>query len=406
MSDSHSSTRRLLFKGIMAACVLSVSRVGFAASTQMVAVRVWPSSTYTRITLESNLPLVFRQFSLSSPDRIVVDIDDLSFNSVFRNITELVSPDDPYIKNLRVGQFDKNTVRLVIELKQKVNPNIFTLKPIAEFKYRLVIDLYPQSQQAVDDDPLIALLEEYNKGQLSQSDSSNKPIKVDNRIVIMLDPGHGGEDPGAIGYYKTKEKVIVLQIARRLRDLIKKEPNMKVYMTRNEDVFLPLKVRVAKARTLHADLFISIHADAFTSRQVKGSSVFALSTRGASSSAASYLAQTQNEADEIGGVSRSGDQYLDHTILDLVQKTTISNSLLLGEAILNHLKSVNPLHKKTVEQAGFAVLKAPDVPSVLVETAFISNPAEENRLRSANFQNQVAKSILNGIKSYLTQRKV
>lgn len=405
MPDSHNSSRRLLIKGIAAVCLLSVCRVGLSAQAQMVAVRVWPSSTYTRITLESNIPLAYRQFALPSPDRIVVDIDNVQLNSVLSNITSLVQRDDPYIKQLRVGQFDKKTVRLVIELKQGVNPNLFTLKPIAEFKHRLVVDLYPSRPSQYDDDPLLALLEEFNKGDIEQVDKAIQPPRQNQALVVVLDPGHGGEDPGAIGYNKTKEKDVVLQIARRLRDLIKKEPNMKVYMTRNEDVFLPLKVRVAKARTLHADLFISIHADAFTRRDAKGSSVFALSTRGASSSAASYLAQTQNESDEIGGVSRSGDRYLDHTILDLVQTTTVGNSLILGDAILQQMKRVNPLHKKQVEQAGFAVLKAPDVPSVLIETAFISNPAEERRLKTASFQNQLAKAVLDGIKNYIKLRK-
>jgi len=408
MPASFDPTRRLLIKGIAAACLLSVTRVGFAATAQMAAVRVWPSSTYTRITLESNIPLSYKQFTLPSPNRLVIDIDDLSLNSTFRNITSLVQPNDPYIKQLRVGQFDNKTVRLVIELKQDVKPNLFTLSPIAEFKNRLVIDLYPATQTAIDDDPLLALLEDFNKGQLDDEDpviTAIPPKKADDKVVIVLDPGHGGEDPGAIGYYKTREKDIVLQIARRLRDLIRKEKGLTVHLTRNEDVFLPLRVRVEKARALHADLFISIHADAFTKRSAKGSSVFALSAKGASSTAASYLAQTQNEADEIGGVSRSGDRYLDHTILDLVQTTTKSNSLLLGREILSKMQYVNTLHKAQVETAGFAVLKAPDVPSVLVETAFISNLNEEKKLKTANFQNQIAKAMLDGIKSYIKLRK-
>lgn len=402
------STRRLLIKGIAAACLLSVSKVGFAAMAQIVAVRVWPSSTYTRITLESNISLSYKQFYLSNPNRLVIDIDDLSLNSTFRNITSLVQQRDPYIKQMRVGQFDNKTVRLVVELKQNISPNIFTLKPIAEFKNRLVVDLYPVQQNEFDDDPLLALMQEFNKGELNNDDATTtlSPKKTNDKVIVVLDPGHGGEDPGAIGYYKTREKDIVLQIARRVRDLIRKEKNIVVHMTRNEDVFLPLRVRVEKARTLHADLFISIHADAFTKRSAKGSSVFALSAKGASSSAASYLAQTQNEADEIGGVSRSGDRYLDHAIMDLVQTTTKSNSLILGQEILAKMKNVNALHKAQLETAGFAVLKAPDVPSVLVETAFISNLNEEKKLRTANFQNQIAKAILDGIKSYIKLRKV
>ena len=405
MSKTFSPTKRFLIKGIIATCLLSVTRVGFAAAmAQVIAVRVWPSSTYTRITLESNAKLNYKHANLYNPDRIVIDIDNLNLNPILKTISTKVLSRDPFIKSIRALQLDPKTVRLMIELKQGIDPNTFTLPPIAEFKHRLVVDLYPSKPAITDDDPLLALLEEYQKGDLNKKQSqikspSNK--KKNSPIIVMLDPGHGGEDPGAIGYKKTREKDIVLQIARRTYNLLKKEPNIKVYMTRNEDVFIPLKVRVAKARSLHADLFISIHADAFANRSVKGSSVFALSTRGASSSAASYLAQTQNDADQIGGVSRSGDKYLDNTILDLVQKTTLSNGVLLGSAILNRMKNVNKLHKPSIEKAGFAVLKAPDIPSVLVETAFISNINEEQKLKTASFQNQVSKAIVDGIKYYL-----
>ena len=409
MSKTFSPTKRFLIKGIIATCLLSVTRVGFAAAmAQVIAVRVWPSSTYTRITLESNAKLNYKHANLYNPDRIVIDIDNLNLNPILKTISTKVLSRDPFIKSIRALQLDPKTVRLMIELKQGIDPNTFTLPPIAEFKHRLVVDLYPSKPAITDDDPLLALLEEYQKGDLNKKQSqikspSNK--KKNSPIIVMLDPGHGGEDPGAIGYKKTREKDIVLQIARRTYNLLKKEPNIKVYMTRNEDVFIPLKVRVAKARSLHADLFISIHADAFANRSVKGSSVFALSTRGASSSAASYLAQTQNDADQIGGVSRSGDKYLDNTILDLVQKTTLSNGVLLGSAILNRMKNVNKLHKPSIEKAGFAVLKAPDIPSVLVETAFISNVNEEQKLKTASFQNQVSKAIVDGIKDYLKRRK-
>ncbi|WP_294845128.1 N-acetylmuramoyl-L-alanine amidase [uncultured Gilliamella sp.] len=410
MSKTFSPTKRLLVKGIIATCLLSVSRVGFAATkAQIVAVRVWPSSTYTRITLESNIKLNYKRSALRNPNRMVIDIDKVDLNTTLKSISSKVLNHDPYIKSIRVLQLDPKTVRIMIVLKQGVEPNTFTLPPIETFKHRLVMDLYPsKSASPEDDDPLLALLEEYTKGDLTQKQSQIKTTTNKNKnapVVVVLDPGHGGEDPGAIGYKKTREKDIVLQIARRTYNLLKKEPNIKVYMTRNEDVFIPLNVRVAKARSLHADLFISIHADAFTNRSVKGSTVFALSTKGASSSAASYLAQTQNKADQIGGVSRSGDKYLDNTILDLVQKTTLSNGVLLGNAILNRMKVVNQLHKPSIEKAGFAVLKAPDIPSVLVETAFISNINEEKKLKTASFQNQISKAILNGIKDYLKKRK-
>ncbi|AOP42194.2 N-acetylmuramoyl-L-alanine amidase AmiC [Edwardsiella piscicida] len=410
MTDSnHSLTRRRLLQAAAATWFLSVSRVGFAASAQVIAVRVWPSSTYTRVTLESSHPLKYKQFALSSPDRIVVDIQGVHLNSVLKGIGHQVQGGDPYLKHARVGQFDQDTVRLVLELKQNVSPKVFTLSPVAEFKNRLVVDLYPVAGSPTaraddEDDPALALLEDYNKGDLERSLPKAGPQKGkagrDRPIVIMLDPGHGGEDPGAIGKNRTREKDIVLKIAHRLSALIKRQPNMRVYMTRYEDVFIPLKVRVAKARRQRADLFISIHADAFTSRTVRGSSVFALSTKGATSTAARYLAQTQNESDEIGGVSRGGDQYLDHTIFDLMQTATINDSLKFGREVLDRLGRVNKLHKNRVDQAGFAVLKAPDIPSILVETAFISNVEEERRLRTSAFQQQVAESILAGIKAY------
>ncbi|AKJ43070.1 N-acetylmuramoyl-L-alanine amidase AmiC [Pragia fontium] len=410
-SSKPNYLRRRLLQGAAATWLLSVSGVGMAASlTSVIAVRVWPSSTYTRVTLESSAPLKYKQFALTNPNRIVIDIENVHLNSVLKSIAGQVQNSDPYLKLARIGQFDKNTVRLVLELKQNINPNLFTLKPIAEFKNRLVVDLYPANGGSSEpDDPLLALLKEYNQGALEQDQRADVPqtgkVGRDRPLVIMLDPGHGGEDPGAIGKRGTREKDIVLQIARRLRTLIQKEPGMKAYMTRNEDVFIPLKVRVAKARKQRADLFISIHADAFSNRSAHGSSIFALSTKKATSSAAQFLAQTQNEADKIGGVSKSGDRYLDHTIFDLVQTATISSSLKFGKEVLGRMGRVNKLHKNKVEQAGFAVLKAPDIPSILIETAFISNLEEERKLRTARFQQQIAESVFAGIKAYFSTIK-
>ncbi|MGL4486720.1 MAG: N-acetylmuramoyl-L-alanine amidase AmiC [Yersinia sp. (in: enterobacteria)] len=406
MADSnHNSGRRRLLKSAAAAWMLSVSRVGFAASSYIIAVRVWPSSIYTRVTLESNTSLKYRQFNLTNPDRIVVDIEGVHLNGVLKEISNQVQSSDPYLKQARVGQFNKNTVRLVLELKQSISPKLFTLKPFAEFRNRLVVDLYPKEVgTSAEDDPLLALLEDYNNANVERNLPAEPPkagkAGRDRPIVIMLDPGHGGEDPGAIGKNKTREKDIVLQIARRLRGLIQKEANMRVFMTRNEDVFIPLKVRVAKARKLRADLFISIHADAFTNRAARGSSVFALSTKGATSTTARFLAQTQNEADQIGGISKSGDRYLDHTMIDLLQTATINDSLKFGKEVLNRMGKINKLHKSGVDQAGFAVLKAPDIPSILVETAFISNLEEERKLLTSSFQQKIAESIFAGIKAY------
>ncbi|WP_369789845.1 N-acetylmuramoyl-L-alanine amidase AmiC [Rouxiella sp. WC2420] len=407
--EQHNSGRRLLLQSAAATLLLSVSRIGMAASSHVVAVRVWPSSTYTRVTLESNYSLKYKQFRLQNPARLVVDISGIQLNSVLKELGQKITSTDPNIQQLRVGQFDTSTVRLVIELKQPISPHLFTLTPVAEFRHRLVIDLYPEnnpqtSSDGESDDPLLALLEDYNRGNVARTLPPEK--KKDGRaghqrpIIIMLDPGHGGEDPGAIGKHKTREKDVVLQIARRLQKLIKQQPNMTVYMTRNEDIFIPLKVRVAKARKQRADLFISIHADAFTSRAARGSSVFALSTKGATSAAARFLAHTQNESDKIGGVSKSGDRYLDHTLFDLVQTASINDSLRFGKEVLTRIGKVNHLHKHKVDQAGFAVLKAPDIPSILVETAYISNLEEERKLRTAHFQQQIAESILAGIKAY------
>ena len=406
MSGSNTAiSRRRLLQGAGAMWLLSVSQVSLAAVSQVVAVRVWPASSYTRVTVESNRQLKYKQFALSNPERVVVDIEDVNLNSVLKGMAAQIRADDPFIKSARVGQFDPQTVRMVFELKQNVKPQLFALAPVAGFKERLVMDLYPANAQDMQD-PLLALLEDYNKGDLEKqvppAQSGPQPGKAgrDRPIVIMLDPGHGGEDSGAVGKYKTREKDVVLQIASRLRSLIEKEGNMKVYMTRNEDIFIPLQVRVAKAQKQRADLFVSIHADAFTSRQPSGSSVFALSTKGATSTAAKYLAQTQNASDLIGGVSKSGDRYVDHTMFDMVQSLTIADSLKFGKAVLNKLGKINNLHKNQVEQAGFAVLKAPDIPSILIETAFISNPDEEKRLNDKAYQDKMANAIMAGIRRY------
>ncbi|XBS69000.1 N-acetylmuramoyl-L-alanine amidase AmiC [Acerihabitans sp. KWT182] len=409
MSDRNFvPSRRRLLKGAAATWLLSLSQMGIAAPATLLAVRIWPAASYTRLTLESKTTLHYRHFMLRDPHRLVVDIEGMHLNAIMRGIGERVKAQDPYIRRVRAGQFNAHTVRLVVELKQPVKPHFLTLPPVAGFQHRLIMDLYPMAggRGAVQDDPLLALLEDYNQGELerglppqSRASRAGKAGR-DRPIVIMLDPGHGGEDPGAIGKRRTREKDIVLNIARHLRRLIEREAKMKAYMTRDEDVFIPLKVRVAKARKLRADLFVSIHADAFSNRSARGASVFALSTQGATSAAARFLAQTQNAADEIGGVGKSGDRYLDHTLFDLVQTATIADSLKLGRQVLSRLDKIAHLHKKTVDQAGFAVLKAPDIPSILVETGFISNIDEERRLATTAYQRQIAESILAGIKGY------
>ncbi|OHX12854.1 N-acetylmuramoyl-L-alanine amidase [Chromobacterium sphagni] len=402
MPPSTFDPKRRALLGVAAATfLLAVSRNGFAAGSQIVALRIWPSSTYTRITLESSSAIQFKQFTLSNPSRLVIDLQGVQLNGVLKDISGQIAAADPYIATARAGQFDPDTVRLVLELKTDVKPQAFTLTPVAEYQHRLVVDLYPASGQ--QDDPLLALLQDYNKGKLEQPPAQIKPKAKNNGrpIVVMLDPGHGGEDPGAIGMVGTREKDVVLKIGHQLKQLIDAEPNMRAYMTRSDDVFIPLGVRVAKARKLNADLFVSIHADAAPNRAARGSSVFALSEKGATSAFAKALAQTQNDSDLIGGVKiGSKDKYLAHTLLDLTQTATINDSLKLGKTVLGQLGGLNKLHKNAVEQAGFAVLKAPDIPSILVETAFISNPDEEQRLLTADFQQQMANAIFSGVKHY------
>ncbi|RXZ43558.1 N-acetylmuramoyl-L-alanine amidase [Crenobacter cavernae] len=404
MPESTFDPARRRLVGLAAASwLLTVSRVGEAAAPQIVAVRVWPSSTYTRVTLEASESLRFKTTTLANPNRLVIDIDGVELNSLLKDLGGQVAGGDPFIKTARAGQFNADTVRLVLDLKTDVKPQVFTLKPVAEYQHRLVVDLYPTRSQ---DDPLLALLEDYNKGGGAAAPS--RPQKgragADRPIVIVLDPGHGGEDPGAVGPSGVREKDVVLKIARELKRLIERERNMKVYLTRDEDVFIPLGVRVAKARRLNADLFVSIHADAFISPTARGSSVFALSEKGATSTAARYLAQTQNDADLIGGVKiATRDRYLAHTLFDLTQTATINDSLKLGKAVLGQIGGLNTLHKNQVEQASFAVLKAPDIPSILVETAFISHPDEEKRLIDPAFQQKMAEAILGGVKHYFSQ---
>lgn len=402
-------SRRQLLSLAAATLLLSVSRKSFAGDSQIVAVRVWPSTTYTRVTLETGDAIHFKPFTLTNPDRLVIDLNGVTLNRVLKDISGQISASDPYIRSARAGQFSPDTVRLVLELKTPVKPQIFTLPPVAEFRNRLVVDLYPE--QTAKDDPLLGLLEDYNRGKLEEpkSRARNKSAPGVNRpIVIMLDPGHGGEDPGATGPSGYHEKDVVIKIARQLRQLFENDGNIKVYMTREDDVFIPLGVRVAKARRLNADLFISIHADAFPNPSANGTSVFALSEKGATSAAAKFLAKSQNDADLIGGVrlASTKDRYLANTLFDLTQTATINDSLKLGRLVLNQAGSLNRLHRGKVEQAGFAVLKAPDIPSILVETAFISNPEEEQRLISSEFQQKMAQAIYAGVKSYFAQGAV
>ena len=384
------------------------------AETGITSARIWPAQDYTRLTLESKSALRHNLFTLSNPERLVIDLEGIEVNAVLNTLVSKVSNDDPYISSLRVGRFKPGVVRLVLDLKAQVKPQLFNLKPVGEYGHRLVLDIYP----AVPSDPLMALVENKLAPEPASENASppSSPVpeavsptttfpEMRNRIlVVAVDAGHGGEDPGAIGRRGTREKDVTLAIARKLRQQIDATPGMKAVMIRDGDYFIPLMGRVEKARRAHADLFISIHADAFIKAHARGSSVFALSERGATSASANWLAKKENEADLIGGVNLAvKDPYLARTLLDLSQTATISDSMKLAKHVLNQLGEINSLHRGRVEQAGFAVLKSPDIPSILVETAFISNPTEEKRLRDEAYQDKMADAILSGVKRYFAQ---
>ncbi len=427
--SSHGRRQLLRYAG--ASLIVSVSPIAGAAASKLpsvLAVRVWPAADYTRVTLEYDAPLKFTHFTVENPDRLVVDIEGVEFNSVLDSLARKVTTDDPNIKLLRAGRFKPGVVRLVMELKTKVNPQVFTLDPVGEYGHRLVLDVYPLNPP----DPLMALLEGRKEAvepfnpeqdfQIASNDSagkradkpleapevrtskkSGKPI-VDRLVTITLDPGHGGEDPGAVGKAGTYEKNVTLEVARRLKARIDAEPNMRAVLTRDSDFFVPLQMRVQKARRIQSDLFLSIHADAWIKPDARGSSVFVLSEKGASSTQARLLAQKENQADLIGGVNiGSKDLFLARTLLDLSQTATINDSLKLGKYLLGELGAINTLHKASVEQAGFAVLKAPDIPSALIETAFISNPEEEARLNDDAYQEKLAAAIVRGISQYFVK---
>ena len=336
----------------------------------------------------------------------MVDLEGLSLNPTLRDLVARIQANDPYIAQVRVGQFLPTTVRLVFDLKQTIRPSVFTLPPVAQYQHRLVLDLYPIEEQ----DPLLAFLKGYEEQQASTPSPTDPPVaargpaQVHRVVTVALDPGHGGEDPGAIGRRGTREKDVVLRIARLLKKEIDREPGMRAFLTRDGDYFVPLSRRVQKARQVRADLMVSIHADAWVSPKARGSSVYALSDRGATSAAARWMAQKENSADGIGGIRLMGkDSQLAQTLLDMSTTAQIKDSLKLGQSVLGQMKRVNSLHKQQVEQAGFAVLRAPDIPSILVETAFISNPQEEQRLRDHGYQQEMARALASGIKAYFAQ---
>ena len=481
----------------MGSLVLLLGTQHIARGATIVAVRVWPSKDYTRLTIESDTEIKARQFFIPEPPRLAVDIEGIDLIPALRELVAKVKSDDPNISGIRVGQNAPGVVRLVMDLKKPMLPQVFSLKPVAAYQHRLVFDLYPAQPL----DPMEALIAERLadtprgsiapapaaaelKAQPDTASAANDPLgslmaqqaakpasaplpapaaarapsvpsaplasnparpvtprapfitstekepwvaatprppiaaapaqrgnatdtleaRMDRLVIVALDPGHGGEDPGAIGPGGTREKDVVLQIAHRLRDRINQQPNMRAYLTRDADFFVPLQVRVQKARSVQADLFISLHADAFFTDVPQGASVFALSEKGASSSAARWLANKENSADLVGGINvMAKDAQVQRALFDMSTTAQINDSMKLGSAMLGEIGNVGKLHKPRVEQASFAVLKAPDIPSVLVETAFISNPMEEARLRSEGYQIQLADALMRGISRYFAK---
>ncbi|TDG08894.1 N-acetylmuramoyl-L-alanine amidase [Paraburkholderia guartelaensis] len=485
---THNWRRRQILKAGASTLVLGLAVPRLAWATSVVGVRVWPARDYTRVTIESDQPLQNTQQLLQGPDRLVVDLTGLDLDDALKNLVSKITPNDPQIQAVRVGQYQPHVVRMVFDLKGGVKPQVFTLAPIGSYKYRLVFDLYP----AVAPDPLMDLLAQTERKQQqldaheAMKDSAppstpptlagpNTPPAHDNSdafferyaqndagaapspprpappvvaprppkpaaprppvvaqrnndddsanasaddnygfttpkttrggttrlLTVAIDPGHGGEDPGAIGSAGTYEKHVALDIAKKLRAKIDAQPNMRAMMTRDADFFVPLNVRVQKARRVGADLFVSIHADAFTTPEARGSSVFALSEHGATSAAARWMANKENSSDQIGGISvQTADAAVNRALFDMSTTAQIRDSLRYGGFVLNEVGEINKLHKGSVEQAGFAVLKAPDIPSILVETAFISNPEEETKLNDDAYRDKMANAILKGIRRY------
>ena len=443
------TTRRSALRS-MGALALLIGHGKLAFGAAIVAVRVWPAADYTRVTIESDAPLSQKHSLLQNPHRLVIDIDGLELSPALRDLVGKVRADDPFIAGVRAGQNQPRVVRLVIDLKQATAPQLFTLEPVAAYQHRLVFDLYPTQER----DPLLALIRDKEAAEQQAAKSvqdalgefigkmDNKPAppppyaaastppplqpptiatappvlqtpaplppavqgKIDRLIVVAIDPGHGGEDPGASGPSGLHEKDVVLQIALQLRDRINTLPNMRAMLTRDADFFVPLHERVRKAQRVQADLFVSVHADAFITPQARGASVFALSQGGATSAAARWMANRENAADLVGGVNiRAKDTTVMRALLDMSTTAQIRDSMRLGDEVLGQIGKVGRLHKGSVEQAGFAVLKAPDIPSILVESAFISNPEEEARLRDPDYQAQLVRALATGIQRYFAK---
>ena len=389
------------FAGMLLVLALSVCSVGVSADvTAVQGVRLWAAPDNTRVVFDSNAPVHYKLSTLSAPERIVIEISDARLQATL----PVLRKNKGLVKSVSGAALNGKDLRLVLELTGAVRPKSFTLKPNAEYGDRLVVDLYPQNDARSDSDAPSTVRTTTVTSHGPNVVKKTLPTMARD-LVIAIDAGHGGDDPGAHGSAGTKEKDVVLAIARRLSGLIEKERGMRPVMIRNGDYYVGLRQRIQKARKFKADLFVSIHADAFTDRRASGSSVFTLSQRGATSEAARWLAESENAADLVGGVSLDDkDDLLASVLLDLSQTATNEASMEVGDKVLGKLTRVGNVHKARVQQAGFVVLKSPDIPSILVETAFISNPSEERKLRDPKQQQVLAQAIMSGIRSYFTHR--
>ncbi len=370
---------------IATALVLSMIACACLAGQAAVEnVRMWPAPDRTRIVFDVNGPLEHTLFVLNNPARVVVDLRDTRLESAVDRPTE----NDKLLERIRHAARNHRDLRVVFDLRKPVRPRSFLLKPNKQYGYRLVVDLYDRED-----------------GGDSLKEGIKRAAPEDPRrlrdLIIAIDAGHGGEDPGAIGRKGTREKDVVFAIAKALEAELGREPGMRPVLVRRGDYYIGLRKRMKIARDNRADLFVSVHADSFKDPRVRGSSVYVLSRNGASSEAARWLAEQENAADLVGGVSLDDkDDLLASVLLDLSQTATLSASTDVGTSVLKQLGTLGKTHKRRVQRAGFMVLKSPDIPSILVETAFLSNPTEEKRLRNRKHQHRLAKAMVAGMRSY------
>ncbi|OUS40135.1 N-acetylmuramoyl-L-alanine amidase [Oleispira antarctica] len=370
--------------------LLALFSTSYQSFADVNSVRVWQSPTNTRLVFDLSKPHQHKIFTLENPYRLVID---LGGSAKFKPEVDKVELASTLVTGLRTGRQKNKDLRLVFRLRADVNPKSSILAPNKTYPHhRLVVDLFEKNQQTIE--PVVTVKTVADKVAHNKRD-----------IIVAIDAGHGGEDPGAVGYRRTKEKVVVLKIAKKLAALLEAEPGYKPYLTRTGDYYIPLRERTRKARDANADLFISIHADAFSNPQAHGSSVFVLSDRGASSEEARYLAAKENEADLVGGVSLGDkDDHVAMTLLDLSMQGSRESSLAVGKSILRRMDRISRLHKKHVGEAAFMVLKAPDIPALLIETGFISNPGEAKKLATSSYQNKMAREIFYGLTGYFYQQ--